>query len=269
MHHPQAATAALAPVLDGSVPKVHPVWAVAALLLEAIARDALGDPEAAGRALERALDAAEPDRVLYPFLIHPAPGLLERHSRHRTRHLALISQILDLPGGNKRASPPGNEGGCGSGRGLQAPLTDGETRVLRYLPTNLPAPEIAGQLSLSVNTVRTHVRHVYEKLGAHGRTEAVERAHSEAAMSYWNLTALHSASIPGNRRTLPDVRKWLALGCVVTSGVRIRRQSSTRTITAAPVSPAAQPVNRPIPPPRSRSVWSNSTMSRAPVGPWG
>jgi LuxR family maltose regulon positive regulatory protein len=176
-HHPQAATAALAPVLDGSVPKVHPVWVVAALMLEAIACDALGDPEAAGGALERALDAAEPDRVLYPFLIHPAPGLLERHSRRRTRQRALISQILDLLGGNKRASPPGNEeGGWGGGRGLQAPLTGSETRVLRYLPTNLPAPEIAGQLSLSVNTVRTHLRHLYEKLGAHGRTEAVERA---------------------------------------------------------------------------------------------
>ena len=48
--------------------------------------------------------------------------------------------------------------------------------MLRYLPTSLPVPEIAGQLSLSVNTVRTHIRHPYEKLGAHSRTEAVERA---------------------------------------------------------------------------------------------
>lgn len=47
---------------------------------------------------------------------------------------------------------------------------------MRYLPTHLTAPEIAGQLYLSVNTVRTHMRHVYEKLGAHGRQEAVERA---------------------------------------------------------------------------------------------
>jgi LuxR family maltose regulon positive regulatory protein len=69
---------------------------VVAFLLEAIARDVLGDPAAAGRALERALDLAEPDGVLWPFLVHPAPGLLERHADHRTSYAALISQILDL-----------------------------------------------------------------------------------------------------------------------------------------------------------------------------
>jgi LuxR family transcriptional regulator, maltose regulon positive regulatory protein len=58
---------------------------------------------------------------------------------------------------------------CGS-------LTESETRVLRYLPTNLAAPEIASELTLSVNTVRTHIRHLYEKLAAHNRTGAVERA---------------------------------------------------------------------------------------------
>ena len=51
-----------------------------------------------------------------------------------------------------------------------------EARVLRYLPTNLTAPEIAEQLYLSVNTVRTHMRHVYDKLGAHRRHEVVDRA---------------------------------------------------------------------------------------------
>jgi ATP/maltotriose-dependent transcriptional regulator MalT len=61
-------------------------------------------------------------------------------------------------------------------RRLAAPLSEGETRVLRYLPTNLPAPEIARELSLSVNTVRTHIRHLCGKLGAHGRTEAVTQA---------------------------------------------------------------------------------------------
>jgi LuxR family transcriptional regulator, maltose regulon positive regulatory protein len=65
---------------------------VQAFLLEAIARDALGDPSAAGRALERALDRAEPDGALLAFLLHPAPGLLERHARQRTAHAALLAQ---------------------------------------------------------------------------------------------------------------------------------------------------------------------------------
>ena len=49
-------------------------------------------------------------------------------------------------------------------------------RVLRYLPTKLSAPEIADELYLSVNTVKTHMRHLYDKLGVHRRHEAVEQA---------------------------------------------------------------------------------------------
>jgi DNA-binding CsgD family transcriptional regulator len=63
----------------------------------------------------------------------------------------------------------------GDARRLE-PLTHGETRVLRYLPTNLSAREIADDLYLSVNTVKTHQRHLYQKLGARSRTQAVEQA---------------------------------------------------------------------------------------------
>ncbi len=62
------------------------------------------------------------------------------------------------------------------GRGLEEQLTDSEARVLRYLPTNLTGPEIAAELWLSVNTVGTHTRHLYAKLGVHSRQEAVDRA---------------------------------------------------------------------------------------------
>jgi len=55
-------------------------------------------------------------------------------------------------------------------------LTDGETRVLRYLPTNLSAREIGDELYLSVNTIKTHQRHLYQKLGARSRRQAVEQA---------------------------------------------------------------------------------------------
>jgi LuxR family maltose regulon positive regulatory protein len=198
---PWAATAALAPVLDGSVPVANRGWVVQAFLLEAIACDAFGDPTAAGQALEHALDLAEPDGVVFPFVLTPPPELLKRQARH-TAHAALISEILNLLspqdqegldqgslggqaglGGLGGWHPPRSEGvwggsWVGPSEGIQPkePLTDSETRVLRYLPTNLSAPEIAGQLSVSVNTVRTHMRHVYEKLGAHRRAGAVERA---------------------------------------------------------------------------------------------
>jgi len=55
-------------------------------------------------------------------------------------------------------------------------LTESETRVLRYLPTHLTMQDIASELFLSVNTVNTHRRHVYEKLGVHSRHDAVDRA---------------------------------------------------------------------------------------------
>jgi LuxR family transcriptional regulator, maltose regulon positive regulatory protein len=168
--NPHAAIAALAPVLDGSAPVPWPGWLAQALLLESIARDAVGDPAAAGRALERALDLAEPDGALYWFLLHPAPGLLERHARHGTAHAALIADILSLLAGRKLAPPP-----AGPPPPLE-PLSDSEIRVLRYLPTNLSGPEIAGELYVSHNTVRTHITHLYGKLGTHTRAEAVARA---------------------------------------------------------------------------------------------
>ena len=55
-------------------------------------------------------------------------------------------------------------------------LSPGELRVLRYLPTNLSRPEIAGELSVSVNTVSTHVRSIYAKLQVRDRSSAVQRA---------------------------------------------------------------------------------------------
>jgi LuxR family maltose regulon positive regulatory protein len=59
---------------------------------------------------------------------------------------------------------------------LIEPLTDSETYILRYLPARLTAQEIASELSLSVHTVTTHMRHLYTKLGVHRRRQAVERA---------------------------------------------------------------------------------------------
>jgi LuxR family maltose regulon positive regulatory protein len=102
--------------------------------------------------------------------MHPAPGLLDRHARQRTAHTALIAQILDLLAGKRPAPPPAGPWPP------REPLSKSETRVLRYLPTQLSAPEIAGELSVSTSTVKTHMRNLYIKPDAHGRAETVESA---------------------------------------------------------------------------------------------
>ena len=168
--NPRAAITALAPVLDGSAPLPWPAWLAQAFLLEAIARDALGDSGAAASALERALDLAEPDGVLTVFVLHPVPGLLQRQARQRTAHPALIADILSLLAGRTLAPPPAGP------RPPLEPLSGSEIRVLRYLPTNLSMRQIAGELYVSHNTVRTHISHLYAKLGTHTRAEAVARA---------------------------------------------------------------------------------------------
>jgi LuxR family maltose regulon positive regulatory protein len=188
---PRGAVAAVAPVLVGSAPVTNGGWVTQAFLLEAIARDALGDANAAQRALNRALDLAQQDDILFAFVLHPVPRLLARHARQSSAHAAMVSRIRGLLAGSG-AGVPSAGGSRAPGESLRArgvngqpleaapPLlaapSTGETRVLRYLPTNLAAPEIASELSLSVNTVRTHMRHLYEKLGVHTRTEAVARA---------------------------------------------------------------------------------------------
>src|SRR5271165_68835 len=168
---PKAAATVLAPVIDGSslLPNAH-LWEVQAFLLQAIASDALGDAAATRRALERALDLAEPECLLFPFLYDPAPALLERHRRLGTAHAGLIAEILNVLAGQEPGARPSGP------RRLREPLSSAEARVLRYLPTKLSAPEIADEMYLSVNTVKTHMRHLYDKLGAHRRHEAVEQA---------------------------------------------------------------------------------------------
>ena len=138
-------------------------------MLDALARDQLGDRVTAEHDVEGALDVAEPDSLVFP-LITPARDLLARHPRHRTAHAALLASVLDVLAGSSLRPA------AAYADGRPEPLTESELRVLRYLPSNLSAPEIAVELFLSTSTVKTHMRHIYEKLDAHRRTEAVDRA---------------------------------------------------------------------------------------------
>ncbi len=132
-HNPQDT-----PTGDGSVPRAHLLWAAALLLLQVIADDPPGDPDAA----------------------------------------ALVAELAGLLGDAPRPAPAPAAAPAPAGPPPwpAEPLTVSETRVLRYLPTHMAAPEIAAELFLSANTVKTHLRHLYRKLGAHNRREAVQRA---------------------------------------------------------------------------------------------
>ncbi|MBV8949117.1 MAG: hypothetical protein JOZ95_27085, partial [Solirubrobacterales bacterium] len=119
---PEGAAAALEPIFAGASPIDTGRWEIQALLLKASVEDALGDTGASSRALERALELAEPDGLLLPFLLRPTPELLERHSRLRSTHAALISEILNLLAGRAPAARPGDA------EPLAEPLSEAELR---------------------------------------------------------------------------------------------------------------------------------------------
>ena len=138
-------------------------------LLAGLAHGQLGDQPAASQAAERALALAESDRLVLPFAMTGSAELLEALPRHQTAHAALLAGILDVLHGSSVAPEEHPVP-------LAQELSPGELKVLRYLPTNLSRPEIAGELSVSLNTVSTHLRSIYAKLQVRDRSSAVQRA---------------------------------------------------------------------------------------------
>jgi LuxR family transcriptional regulator, maltose regulon positive regulatory protein len=166
---PARALAAAQDVLDGTAAVIGYVTVVEAQLLAGLAHQALGDQRAARQAAERALALAEPDRLVLPFMMTGSRELLEALPRHETAHASLLADILDImrgssPAAKDHSAPQAEE------------LSPGELRVLRFLPTNLSRQQIAGELSVSANTVSTHIRSIYAKLQVGDRSSAVQRA---------------------------------------------------------------------------------------------
>ncbi len=112
-----AAIDVLAPVLGGAAPVLGEFTVIQALLLDAVARDRLGDAQAAEADVERALDLAEPDALIFPFVLMPARDLLERHRQHGTAHAALLADILDVLAGS--SLPRRSRRTLGAARGPQ------------------------------------------------------------------------------------------------------------------------------------------------------
>ena len=172
---PGAARDALAPHLgsDDRIGVGHgPLSARAeAWLLDALALDALAEHEDAARSLERSLDLAEPAGLRRIIVEHGnvVRPLLHRHVRQGTAHPAIVGEVLETieQRGPERTRPIAVL--------LAEPLSEREQAILRYLPTMMSNQEIAGELFVSVNTVKTHLKAIYRKLDATGRREAVQR----------------------------------------------------------------------------------------------
>ena len=146
--------------------------AVQGWMLRALAHDALAQHDEAAVALEEALERIEPAglrRLPLAFGRTAAP-LLRRQLRHGTSHRALAGELL--------ATLEGTDGRERQQRStlVLEPLSPREAAVLRYLPTMMSNQEIASELFVSVNTVKTHLKAIYRKLDVPDRREAVRRA---------------------------------------------------------------------------------------------
>jgi LuxR family maltose regulon positive regulatory protein len=114
-------------------------------------------------------DSSEQIQAISAILVVVAARL----AGDRTTPGALLSDVIDLLGGTAGSRPTAHQR---EHNPLPEALSDREMRVLRYLPTHLSASEIANELYISLNTAKTHLRHIYTKLGVNSRKDAVEQA---------------------------------------------------------------------------------------------
>ncbi len=169
---PSGALAAVAPCLDADRSPARPLDTVAALLVAATAQRRLGAQAPAGEYLERALALAERDYLVRVFLDagRGVRALLTVVVAPEGRHAAFRSALLH----RFDVAPAAGWKAKSSEQAIR--LTASERAVLRYLPSHLTNEEIAQDLCLSVNTVKSHLRTLYRKLGVTSRREAIARA---------------------------------------------------------------------------------------------
>jgi LuxR family maltose regulon positive regulatory protein len=146
------------------------------LALLALAHAAQGAIPPALAALERALKLAEPEGYVRLFVDEGQSMrlLIEKQSHHRDHPLSGYAGKLLAAFAQPAAAP--NSAIIHHKSGLTEPLSERELEVLRLLRSELSGPEIARQLTVSLNTLRTHTKNIFNKLGVSNRRAAVRRA---------------------------------------------------------------------------------------------
>jgi LuxR family maltose regulon positive regulatory protein len=174
--HPDVALKMLEPLLQATEPGGWLLCVIEILILKAMALQKQGDTPQALAALERALSLAEPGGFMRMFidggqpmaqLLHEAAGR-GISPEYTSRLLAAFPDSESRLTASAKPQKPESR--------MVEPLSERELEVLRLLTTHLSSTEIAEELIISANTVRSHIKHIYSKLNAHGRTDAIQRA---------------------------------------------------------------------------------------------
>lgn len=140
---------------------------VLARLLEATSHAALGNSLKAYEAMATALSCAEPEHLIRPFVEVPAAlDLLATFSGRFGHDDAFADRIRLHPAARRERE-------CAT---AHPGLTTTELTVLKQLPSGRTTQQIADDLGVSINTVKTHMRGIYGKLGTSTRTEALDQA---------------------------------------------------------------------------------------------
>jgi LuxR family maltose regulon positive regulatory protein len=167
---PAGAAATLASCLDGTAPGGFLMVPAEAWLLDAMASDALADHDRAAASLGHALSLAEHGGVRRSFLDAGAPArsLLARYRQRVPGSWSYLDELLQASAESAQVAVPTPR--------LVEHLTERERTVLRYLPSLMTYEEIAADLYVSLNTVKTHAYGIFRKLGVTGRRQAVRSA---------------------------------------------------------------------------------------------
>jgi LuxR family maltose regulon positive regulatory protein len=165
----QAATRFLGRLLCAAQAAARTGSVIEILALQALADHMTGDIPAALTSLQRALALAEPEGYVRIFADEgpPMAALLRAAAKHRMNP-GYVPRLLLATERTEHNTP--------DGQGLIARLSERELDVLRLLGTDLDGPDIARRLFLSMNTIRTHTKSIYAKLGVNNRRSAVRRA---------------------------------------------------------------------------------------------
>jgi LuxR family maltose regulon positive regulatory protein len=152
-------------------------------MLQALTMHAMGQHDEALAQLDQALtQAPEPDQYARLFLAEGAPmlallhaGGADQNDRSSVAVLARrLSQVTTATAEPETSAPDDGET-TSAAAPLVDPLSDREVEVLRLLNSELTGPEIAAHLYVSLNTLRTHTKRIFTKLGVRNRAGAVRR----------------------------------------------------------------------------------------------